>query len=141
MEGLSAKVYNTVRCYWRTRHYHRLDSVATAHSAPDNHTSRQQQKRQGRTWRIRLNPRLKLKFPRSPRKVFIRLRDAYVRIMMKLANTSVVRGRTMTGYNGDGFGKTMVKEYEEKIIIEICKNLTIRQNHQHQISSRIACSG
>ncbi|KAD6120226.1 hypothetical protein E3N88_11497 [Mikania micrantha] len=123
------------------RHYHRLDSVATAHSAPDNHTSRQQQKRQGRTWRIRLNPRLKLKFPRSPRKVFIRLRDAYVRIMMKLANTSVVRGRTMTGYNGDGFGKTMVKEYEEKIIIEICKNLTIRQNHQHQISSRIACSG
>lgn len=90
-------------------------------------------------WRVRLKRRIKLKLPRSPKKIFISLRDAYVNIMMKLAKTPVVRGRTVTGYNGDGFGKTMVKGYDEKVIIEICKNLAIRQNHQHQVA--FACSG
>ncbi|XP_076943162.1 uncharacterized protein LOC143613303 [Bidens hawaiensis] len=126
MEGLTAKVYNGVSSYWRSRGYRRLDG-------PEKNSGRPRR----RMWRVRLNRRLKLKLPRSPRKIFISLRDAYVNIMMKLANTSVVRGRTVTGYNGVGFGKTMVKEYDEKVIIEICKNLAIRQNQQH----RIACSG
>ncbi|XP_076934768.1 uncharacterized protein LOC143601176 [Bidens hawaiensis] len=125
MEGLTAKVYNGVSSYWRTRGYRRL-------GGPEKHSGRPRR----RMWRVRLNRRLKLKLPKSPRKIFISLRDAYVNIMMKLANTSVVRGRTVTGYNADGFGKT-IKEYDEKIIIEICKNLAIRQNRQHQV----ACSG
>ncbi|KAI3805878.1 hypothetical protein L1987_21765 [Smallanthus sonchifolius] len=132
MDGLTAKVYNGVKCYWRTRGYHRLGGRKQEQSG-------RQPRRRRRLGRIRLNRKLKLKLPMSPRKLFIGLRDAYVRIMMKLANTSVVRGRTIAGYNGDGFGKTMtVKEYDEKVIIEICKNLAIRQN---QISSQIACSG
>ncbi|KAK9067731.1 hypothetical protein SSX86_011842 [Deinandra increscens subsp. villosa] len=140
MEGLTAKVYSGVKCYWRTRRYHRLGT--TTASATDD--GEQQRRGRRRTWRIRLNPRLKLKLPRSPKNLFIRLRDGYVRIMMKLANTSVIRGRTMTGgYDGDGFGKeTVVKEYDEKVIIQICKNLAIRRNQQnHQQQQQISCSG
>ncbi|XP_076892929.1 uncharacterized protein LOC143544815 [Bidens hawaiensis] len=123
MEGLTAKVYNGVTSYWRARGYRRL-------GGPEKHLGRSRRQ----MWRVRLNRRLKLKLPRSPRKMFISLRDAYVNIMMKLANTSVVRGRTVTGYNGNGFGKTTGKEYDERVIIEICKNLSVRQNHQHQIT-------
>lgn len=94
--------------------------------------------------RIKINPRLKIKLGGSPRKWFLGLRDAYVKIMMKLANTSVVRGRTTTGFSGDGFGKTtMVKEYDEKMIIEIYKALAIKPNHQqhhHQIPSHAVFS-
>lgn len=61
--------------------------------------------------------------------------------MMKLASTSVVRGRMMSGYDGDGFAKTMSKEYDEKVIVEICRNLEIRRNQQLQISSQIDCAG
>ncbi|KAJ0520548.1 hypothetical protein HanIR_Chr10g0460631 [Helianthus annuus] len=133
MDGLTAKVYNGVKCYWRTRGYHRLTTTG-GHEQQPRRTPR-------RVWRIRLNRRLKLKLPRSPIKIFVGLRDAYVNMMMKLANTSVVRGRTVSGYNGDAFGKiNMVKEYDEKIIIEICKSLAVRENNQHQISSQIACS-
>ncbi|KAI3759999.1 hypothetical protein L1987_50387 [Smallanthus sonchifolius] len=136
MDGMTAKVYNGVKCYWRTRGYNRLGT-----SGREQEQSGQQPRRRRRLWRIRLNLKLKFKLPRSPKKVFIGLRDAYVRIMMKLANTSVVRGITVAGYNGDGFGKTMtVKEYDEKVIIEICKNLAIRQN-QISSQSQIACSG
>ncbi|KAK9058944.1 hypothetical protein SSX86_021561 [Deinandra increscens subsp. villosa] len=122
MEGLTAKVYNGVKCYWRTRRYHRLVTTAAAVYGD------QQRRERRRTWRIRLNPRLKLKLPRSPKNLFISPRDGYVRIIMKLANTLVIRGRTMTsGYDGDGFRKaTAGKEYDEKVIVEICKNLTIR---------------
>lgn len=134
MEGLTTKVYKSVKCYWRRRGYQRLGTTNT-----------RSQKRQSRVWRIRVNPRLKLnlkvKVSWSPRKLFIGLRDAYVNIMMKMANTTVVRGRTVSGYSADGFGKTAIKEYDEKIIIEICKSLASMNNHQQQISSQsIACS-
>ncbi|KAK9057866.1 hypothetical protein SSX86_022705 [Deinandra increscens subsp. villosa] len=114
MEGLTAKVYNGVKCYWRTRRYHGLVTTAAVYGD-------QQRRERRRTWRSRLNPRLKLKLPRSPKNLFISLRGGYVRIMMKLANTSVIRGRTMTGgYDGDGFGKaTTSKECDGKVIVEI----------------------
>nr|GFA67951.1 hypothetical protein [Tanacetum cinerariifolium] len=97
--GLSTKVYNGVKCYWKTRG-------------------------------------LKLK----PKKWYTRARDAYVRIMMKLANTSVVRSRTMAGYNGDGFGRPSNKEYDDKIIYQIYKTLSVAQHKQHRIPTQVACS-
>ncbi|KAL8252906.1 hypothetical protein R6Q59_036599 [Mikania micrantha] len=127
MEVITTKLYNSVKCYWRPTSYNRLDTTATyGDLRMEESRPRRQKRRQMR--RIRVAPRLKLKLTRSPRKLFIQIRDAYVKIMMKLANTSVVRGTTMTGCNGDGFGKTMIKECDEKIIIEILKNLAIRKH-------------
>nr|XP_043638441.1 uncharacterized protein LOC122609461 [Erigeron canadensis] len=141
MEGLSTKVYNGVKCYWRRRGYQRL-GTSTASAVHNGHAEAvpDAKRRRRKLWRININPRLRIKVRRSPKKFFLGLRDAYVKIMMKLANTSVVRGRTMTGYNVDGFGKTTIKEYDEKMIIEIYKVLAIKQNHQHEIQSRVVCS-
>ncbi|KAL8232771.1 hypothetical protein R6Q57_002552 [Mikania cordata] len=127
MEVITTKLSNTVKCYWLSKRYNRLGTTATYGGlGAEESRPRRQKRRQMR--RIRVAPRLKLKLTRSPRKLFIRIRDAYVKIMMKLANTSVVRGTTMTGCNGVGFGKTMIKECDEKIIIEILKNLAIRKH-------------
>ncbi|KAK1412494.1 hypothetical protein QVD17_33791 [Tagetes erecta] len=129
MDGLTTKLYTGVKRYWRTRDYHRLQTTAVlGHDRP----------RRRRLWRIRLSRKLKVQLPRSPKRLFISLRDAYVNVMMKLASTSVVRGRTTSDY---GFGKTMSKEYDEKVIVEICRNLENMRNQQLQTSSRIACSG
>ncbi|PWA65948.1 hypothetical protein CTI12_AA243600 [Artemisia annua] len=137
MEGLSTKVYNGVKCYWKTRGYQRLGtstSVPDRHGAEESGTRRRRRKR--KLFRLRISRRLKL----NPRKWYIGARDAYVRIMMKLANTSVVRSRTMAGYNGDGFGRPSQKEYDEKMIYEIYKTLSVAQHKQHRIPSQVACS-
>ncbi|XP_071741384.1 uncharacterized protein [Rutidosis leptorrhynchoides] len=151
MEGLTTKVYDGVKCYSRTRGYDRLATTTNATSTGLGEceevfggTMRQMSRRKirRRLLRFRINPRLKIKLGGSPRKLFLGLRDAYVKIMMKLANTSIVRGRTMTGFSGDGFGKTTVKEYDEKMIIEIYKALAINRNHQlhDQIPSQFVFS-
>ncbi|GKB51912.1 hypothetical protein Tco_0902665 [Tanacetum coccineum] len=137
MEGLSTKVYNGVKCYWKTRGYQRLGSST---NVPDRHGGEESgtrgTRRKRKFFRLRISPRLKLK----PKKWYTRARDAYVRIMMKLANTSVVRSRTMTGYNGDGFGRPSNKEYDNKIIYEIYKTLSVAQHKQHRVPTQVACS-
>ncbi|MFS8005098.1 hypothetical protein Hanom_Chr13g01233451 [Helianthus anomalus] len=137
MEGLTTKVYNIVKSHWRRRGYHRLGTTTNTIVHGDHEEKSKPRRR--RKWRVRIPPRLKLKLARSPQKLFIRLRDAYVQLMMKLANTSAVRGRTMIGCNGDGYGKMMIKEYDEKIVIEIYKNVVIGKDHQHQSSSHNVC--
>ncbi|KAJ9543167.1 hypothetical protein OSB04_022874 [Centaurea solstitialis] len=129
MEGLTTKVYRGVKGYCRRRGYKRLGSA----TEPKRRTSR---------WRIKITPRLKLKLSCSPKRWFLGLRDAYVKIMMKMANSSVVRCRTMSsGHVGEGFGMTPNKEYDEKMIIEIYKTLAMRQGQlgTQQIPSQIAC--
>ncbi|XP_071713978.1 uncharacterized protein [Rutidosis leptorrhynchoides] len=143
MEGLTTKVYNGVKCYLRTRGYDRLGTTGANFSEYEEASGGTRRRRRKRSLlRIRINPRLKINLGGSPRKLFIGLRDAYVKIMMKLANTSVVRGRTMTGFSGDGFGKTMVREYDEKMIIEIYEALAIKRNdHYHdEIQSHLVSS-
>ncbi|KAI3679108.1 hypothetical protein L6452_38417 [Arctium lappa] len=129
MEGLTTRVYKGVKGYWRRRGYQRLGTTA-------------EPRRRINRWRIRITPRLKLKLRCSPKRWFIGLRDAYVKIMMKMANSSVVRCRTMSsGHGGQDFGTTARKEYDEKMILEIYKTLAMRQGQlvTQQIPSQIAC--
>ncbi|KVH94510.1 hypothetical protein Ccrd_003409 [Cynara cardunculus var. scolymus] len=126
MEGLTTRVYKGVKGYWRRRRYQRLGTT----TAPKRRTK----------WRIRISPRLKLRV--SPKRLFAGVRDAYVRLMIKMANSPVVRCRTMSnGHDGEGFGTTARKEYDEKMIIEIYKTLAMRQGQlvTQQIPSQIAC--
>ncbi|CAH1447565.1 unnamed protein product [Lactuca virosa] len=130
MEGLTTTVYKSVKGCWRARGYQRLGTSTSHDSAgreeeeeeKSGSKSRRLRRRKRRFWRFRINPRLTLKL--KPRKLFIGIRDAYMMIMMKLASSSVVRGRTM---GGEGFGTMAMKEYDEKMIMEIYKTLAMRQ--------------
>ncbi|GFQ02465.1 hypothetical protein PHJA_002390400 [Phtheirospermum japonicum] len=132
MEGVSNAVYKGIKGYWRRKGYERLDGggggrkrkvrVVKLASAATGEGS----KRRRRFWRIKLTPRLKLKLRFSPKKFLIGLRDAYVNMMMKIANSRVIGG----GYPGDGvmgFGLRPVKEYDERMIVEIYKSIVMAQ--------------
>ncbi|XP_051142005.1 uncharacterized protein LOC127258954 [Andrographis paniculata] len=128
MEGFTAKTYRGIQGYWRKKGYDRLKSGGRKNKAPvvqlgaqddDSHTRR-------RFWRIKPKRRLKLKLRFSPKKFLIGLRDAYVNLMLKLANTRALGG----GYGLDGasaFGKRPIKEYDEKMLVEIYKSIVMAQ--------------
>lgn len=120
MEGLRTRVYKGVKRYWGRRHYERLGGKNRDESGT---------KRRRRFWRIRITPKLKLKLKLrcSPRKLIVGIRDGYVRMMMRLANSPVVAGSGGYGEGISRFGMRPMKEYDEKVIIEIYKSLAMRQ--------------
>lgn len=69
----------------------------------------------------------------SPKKFFIKLRDAYVRMMLSFANAGAFSGAgggLTYGVGGGafgGFGKPALKEYDEKVLVEIYKSLMVQQ--------------
>ncbi|XP_076885242.1 uncharacterized protein LOC143534690 [Bidens hawaiensis] len=123
MEGITTRVYRGVKGYWRRRRYERL-------GANDSGLNR----RRRRFWRIRITSKLKLRVKKklklrycSPKKLLTSLRDGYVNMMMRMANSPLV---AVTGGYDDGFAKfgmRPVKEYDEKLIIESYKALAMRQ--------------
>ncbi|KAF5801023.1 hypothetical protein HanRHA438_Chr06g0252331 [Helianthus annuus] len=109
MTRITARVYQGVKGYWRRRRYKRLGG-----------------KSQRRFWRIRITRKLKLKLRFSPKKLLIRIRDAYVNMMMRMANSSLVAGTG--GYGEAKFGMKPGVKYDEKVIIELYKSLVMRQS-------------
>ncbi|XP_004299916.1 PREDICTED: uncharacterized protein LOC101303708 [Fragaria vesca subsp. vesca] len=114
MEGVSATVHKGLRGYWRRRGYKKLSGNG---------------KKRRRVWRrrIKLAPKLKLRITRFP-KFLVWLRDAYVNLMMRFANSRVFT----TSYGGSvchggSFGTRPLKEYDDKIIIDIYKSLMLSQ--------------
>ncbi|XP_076896223.1 uncharacterized protein LOC143549119 [Bidens hawaiensis] len=104
MERITTRVYRRVKGYWQRRRYERLGGNCSGLNRP-------------RRIRIKLSKKLKLRY--SLKKLLIRLRDGYVNMMMQMA--SMVAG---TGGYGDGvdkFGMRPVKEYDEKLMIEMYK--------------------
>ncbi|KAK9057233.1 hypothetical protein SSX86_022068 [Deinandra increscens subsp. villosa] len=114
---------------WRRRGgYRRLDEVVRS-------------KEEGRgkwSWKIRMPRKMKLrrlKFIISLKKVIGRVHDAYVRMMIRVANSPVViRGGGVIGGYGGGvegqqlqFGMRPMKEYDEKMIIQMYNSLVIRR--------------
>ncbi|KAL3849723.1 hypothetical protein ACJIZ3_011605 [Penstemon smallii] len=143
MEGVSATVYKGIKGYWRRKGYERLSggngrrrktrAAELADGCP--------QRRRRRFWRIKVTPRLKLKLRFSPKKLLIGFRDAYVNMMMKIANAGMIGG----GFGGGGgFGMRPVKEYDERMIVEIYKSMLMAQGKlvpcdAARISSGITC--
>ncbi|XP_076883545.1 uncharacterized protein LOC143532363 [Bidens hawaiensis] len=104
--------------YWRRRGYGRLD-------ATDEFRSKRKW-----SWKIRMPRRLKIKLRFNPKKIIERVQDAYVRMMMRVASSPVVRGGAIGGYGGGGireFGMRPVKEYDEKVIVQMYNSLVMRQ--------------
>ncbi|XP_044491932.1 uncharacterized protein LOC123215772 [Mangifera indica] len=144
MEGVSTMVYKGLRNYWQRRGYERINGTGrrrTRSRLELNSTRRR------RSWRIKIKPKLKILRVASPKKFFLWLRDSYVKMMMSFANS-----RVCTGYGGAfagqgvyGFGKGPLKEYDEKMIIEIYKSLMLGAPGQlvprdaAKLGSEIAC--
>ncbi|PIN24171.1 hypothetical protein CDL12_03121 [Handroanthus impetiginosus] len=103
MEGVSATVCKGIKGYWRRKGYERLNGGGRRRKtrAVELASAGYGSSRRRRFWRIKLTPRLKLKLRFSPKKFLIGLRDAYVNMMMKIANTRVIGSGYAGGFAGD----------------------------------------
>lgn len=136
MEGISATVYKGLKEYWGRRGYQRLNGSGQRTRVELGAT----RNRKGRLWRwkIKITPKIRIQRIPSPKKLLVWLRDAYVRMMLGLANSRVMTmsasasgfGGTLPG--GDPvvvFGRGPPKEYDEKVIIQIYKSLIMGHGH------------
>ncbi|EHA8591161.1 hypothetical protein COCNU_scaffold035290G000030 [Cocos nucifera] len=111
--------------YWKRRAYHRLDGSGRGPRRRSRAELGGGRKR--RFWRIPIAPpRLRfLARAASPKRFLARIRDAYVRMMLSFASTGAIAARCAE-YGGDGvagFRRPQLKEYDEKMIVEIYKSL------------------
>ncbi|KAK9040814.1 hypothetical protein V6N11_015953 [Hibiscus sabdariffa] len=88
MEGISATMNNSLKGYRKRRGYVKLNGPSRARqSRVELGNSRRK-----RFWRISIKAKLRIK---SPKKLFVWLRDAYVKMMVGLANSSGSRDRCL----------------------------------------------
>ncbi|CAI9785587.1 unnamed protein product [Fraxinus pennsylvanica] len=133
MGGVSATVYRGITRYWRRKGYERLNGSLACRGRKSRAVElgvADGSSRRRRFWRIKLTPKLKLKLRFTPKKFLCGLRDAYVNMMMKLANTRMISNGFAGGYAGDGatgFGMRPIKEYDERMIVEIYKSIIMAQ--------------
>ncbi|XP_010268077.1 PREDICTED: uncharacterized protein LOC104605142 [Nelumbo nucifera] len=123
MEGVSVNLLKGWKGYWKRREYERLDGSGRRRKARVELTTVRLNRRK-RFWRIRITPKLRLIRIPSPKKLLIRLRDAYVRMMLGFANTGVFsNGFGGGGAVGAGFARPPLKEYDEAVLVQIYKSL------------------
>uniref|UniRef100_A0A6M2EGI1 Uncharacterized protein n=1 Tax=Populus davidiana TaxID=266767 RepID=A0A6M2EGI1_9ROSI len=129
MEGVSARIYTKMKEYWSRRGYERINgSGRTRRSWPvelGSVTTTSRRRRRRFAWRMKVKPKLKALKMSSPKRCFVWLRDAYVKMMLGFANSRAIG---TAGY-GDGIGARPIKEYDEKMIMKIYKSLVIAQGH------------
>ncbi|KAJ9543189.1 hypothetical protein OSB04_022896 [Centaurea solstitialis] len=99
--------------FWRRRRYKRL---ATASKGSKRSS-----------WRIRIKLKFKLRYL-NPKRLLIGLHDAYVRMMIRVANSRVVLtgGAVSTGYGVHAmspFGMAPTKEYDDKMLIQMYNSI------------------
>ncbi|KAG6501702.1 uncharacterized protein LOC121994429 [Zingiber officinale] len=114
--------------FWKRRGYHRSDGgvtsrrrlIDTVELGGGGERIPPRRSRRARLSRIKIYPRiafLRLRRAASPRRILGRIRDAYVRMMLKLSNAF-----PRDIYGEEGFGmQPMGKEYDEKVLFETYK--------------------
>ncbi|KAJ4839174.1 hypothetical protein Tsubulata_032047 [Turnera subulata] len=129
MEGVSARMYTKVKGYWRRRGYERINGSDRRRGRAVELGGGSGRPRR-RFWGIKIKPKLKFLKRASPKKFLVWLRDAYVKMMLRVANYPAVS----TGFGGvagaeaiRAFDRRELKEYDEKVIIEIYKSLVAAQ--------------
>lgn len=87
-----------------------------------------------RIWKFKLVHKIKIKKWMNPMVYLVKLRDAYVKMMLNLASSRVFSSDLagsgfgpQYGLGGtNAFGKRPLKEYDEKMLVEIYKSLVIQ---------------
>ncbi|KAL5560956.1 hypothetical protein UlMin_030703 [Ulmus minor] len=129
MEGVSASMYKGFKGYWKKRGYEKLNGSGSRRRM--NRVQLGGSIRRRRTWRIKIAPKLSfLRKVGSPKKLLVWLRDAYVKLMLGFATSRVCS----TGYGGvigcdgiGGFRRDPLKEYDEKMLVQIYKSMVLAQ--------------
>ncbi|KAI0530920.1 hypothetical protein KFK09_000468 [Dendrobium nobile] len=110
--------------YWKRRAYKRMDGEGGPGARRVRSMVVLGGGRRRRIWRLRVSPRLRFLRVLSPKRFIARIRDAYVRMMLAFASSGAIGG-----YGGDmfaGFEAPPMKEYDERMILEIYKSLMVR---------------
>ncbi|KAI3425478.1 uncharacterized protein J3R85_010206 [Psidium guajava] len=131
MEGVSANLYRAMRASWRRRGYERLAGPGSRREDRADLDPARRRRRRRRSWRVKLTPRVKLlRLAASPRRFFLWLRDAYVKMMLGFASSGMLGSGFGYGYGvsiGDpgsaGFGRAPAKEYDQKTLVETYKSM------------------
>ncbi|KFK37495.1 hypothetical protein AALP_AA4G264800 [Arabis alpina] len=119
--------------YWRrSRGYEKLDGSSEKKTKSCRRNVKRVKldpTRKRRFWRIKIVPKLKIfKTASSPKKVLTWLRDAYVNMMLRLANSRVIG--SSYGYGDYGYGSGLAsREYDEKKLVEIYKSILKTQGN------------
>lgn len=109
--------------YWNRRGYGRLYGSRRRRM---NKAKLGGQGRSKRSWRVKITRKLRLIL--SPKKLLIRLRDAYVNLMLRIENSNMMMmSRGGFGDSTSFGGRGPLKEYDEKMIIEIYKSMVVAQ--------------
>ncbi|MED6221912.1 hypothetical protein PIB30_059319 [Stylosanthes scabra] len=161
MEGISVSVCKGLKHCWNMRRgYHRLNGSGRRRRriarAELGSTTRTRDTRFWR-WRIKISPKIRIRRIPSPKKMLIWLRDAYVRMMLGLANSRIMTSSTGfggpysvgfggAGGGGPGFGPAKTKEYDEKVLVQIYKSFLMTQgqlipSETTRIASEISSRG
>lgn len=135
MEGISVSMLKGLKQHWNRRGYRRLNGSGRRRRICRVELGSGSRRR--RFWRIKMAPKIRLTRIPSPKKMLVWLRDAYVRMMMRVANSRTMSGLNtggaVMGFGGGtaafGFGRGPVKEYDEKMIIQMYKSLMLGQAH------------
>ncbi|XP_022155311.1 uncharacterized protein LOC111022443 [Momordica charantia] len=116
-----------IRGHWKTRNYEKLNRPSRSRRRRARVELGSNRKRGGRFWRIKISQNLRFfrSIP-SPKKLLLRLRDAYVRMMLGFANSRVFSAAPVPDGIA-GFGRRPVKEYDDKMILEIYKSMVAAQ--------------
>ncbi|KAF8074450.1 hypothetical protein N665_1101s0012 [Sinapis alba] len=110
----------TPKRYWRRwRGYEKLDG-SSAEGRRNGKRVKMDPTSKKRSWKIKIIPKLKILRRASPKKLLVWLRDSYVNMMMRLANSRAVGA---SAYGGSRFGSGQMKEYDEKVLVEIYKSI------------------
>ncbi|WOK96090.1 hypothetical protein Cni_G04797 [Canna indica] len=112
--------------YWKRRGYHHAEGGGGqgrrhVHRAELGGGRRRRRRRW--FWRIKVSPRFNFLRAASPVRILARIRDAYVRMMLRLANATPVGVGYYAGDPGMRFVRPPLKEYDEKVLVEVYKSL------------------
>ncbi|CAO2162293.1 unnamed protein product [Urochloa humidicola] len=140
-----------IKAYWKRRGYYRVDAAAAQRRPPlptaelgggvaqpqppppeDGSSARRHRRRGWRVRRGQLGRRLLRAL--SPRRWLVRLRDAYVSAMLRLASSPAVGygagapycATTPHGAAAYAGPTAQLKEYDEKVLVEIYRSILAR---------------
>lgn len=139
MEGITASMRKGFKKYWKRRKgYQRV----TKSNRKRNTVKLGGESTTGtkRKWRIKISPKIKIPTISSPKKWMVWVRDSYMRMMLALANSKVVKMGSFGDTTG-GFGRNQQpKEYDNKMLVHMYNSLVVAQGHllPRHLASKLA---